>query len=323
MLGGLHGSDGDGSESGSESDSESDEQEEQQVTDAAAGAESTMRGLDGGDHDGDGSSDGSAADPLDDEARADEALFHQLAQWLHATQTPPHLIQAFVAGEDGVAPEAVLPDAPPHIIAAAARARFVRTRATRSNYGTSAAGIGRLGVSAAAGDVDGIAVALQWTDANRKSDFDGRTALWLAAEAGHSEAVRFLAAHGAALDEPADMEAFHHGGWGRGGLSAACRCTPLYAAARRGHEACVDALLLLGADPNTPDELGRTPLSAACKGGHVGVVRRLAKHNDTRHRNEVLARFFGGSAQAPSCPAIEIDRPTVIGRTPLFMAAEA
>ena len=87
----------------------------------------------------------------------------------------------------------------------------------------------------AAGDVDGIQVALQWTDANRKSDFDGRTALWLAAEGGHAEAVRFLAAHGAALDEPADMEAYHHGGWGRGGLSAACGCTPLYAAAQSGN----------------------------------------------------------------------------------------
>ena len=148
--------------------------------------------------------------------------------------------------------------------------------------------------------------------------------------------VAYLAAQGARLDETADMEAYHNSGWGRRGLSAACGCTALYAAARRGHTDVVSTLLLLGADPNASDELGRTPLSAACKMGHLDVVRRLAAQNDLRHRNAVLARFLPERPGEPvldeqrractvagASPPIDLDRPTCIGRTPLFMAAEA
>ena len=49
---------------------------------------------------------------------------------------------------------------------AALRARFVRNRATRSNYITSATGIGKLGVAAAAGDLDGCALELSYDDAD-------------------------------------------------------------------------------------------------------------------------------------------------------------
>jgi hypothetical protein len=305
--------------------------------DEDVGSSSSAEEDDGQDSDDDDDDDGDGPGrALTDEERADEAAFGALADWLHNANVPPQVVHAFI-GDDSIDPRAVIPDAPQHIIDAALRARFVRTRATRSNYITSATGIGKLGVAAAAGDIDGCRHALQYTDVNTRSQFDGRTAVWLAAEEGHEETVRWLAAQGAKLDEPADMEAYHNGGWGRRGLSAACGCTPLYAAARRGHTSVVSALLLLGADPNAADELGRTPLSAACKQGHVAVVRRLAEQNDMRHRNGVLARFLPqregegevedeyrkAVAVAGASPAIDLDRPTCIGRTPFFMAAEA
>ena len=55
--------------------------------------------------------------------------------------------------------------------------------------------------------------------------------------------------------------------------------TPIYQLARlqaaNGHEECVDALLLKGADPLFRDVRGRTPLHMASMCGQVGVVGSL------------------------------------------------
>ena len=259
---------------------------------------------------------------------SEDQAFSILAAWLQQAGVGVPAQQALVSG-DLLDPREVLPTAPPLIIAAVRRYTATRRswdNSTRSRYTASAQGIGRLGVAAAAGDLAGLRrlVALEGADASKPSQLDGRTALWLAAEAGHPETVTFLAQQGGELEARHDMEAYHHGGWGTDGLAAARRCTAMYAAARRGHEQVVDLLLELGADPNTPDHLGRTSLSASCKEKRLDVVRRLAAQNDRRRRNDVLWRFFGAEGKAPvHCPAIDLDAATCIGRTPLFMAAEA
>ncbi len=51
--------------------------------------------------------------------------------------------------------------------------------------------------------------------------------------------------------------------------------TPLHAAVRYGHTACIAALLKAGADPNAVNENGWTPLQVAAKRGSVDVVNQL------------------------------------------------
>ena len=51
--------------------------------------------------------------------------------------------------------------------------------------------------------------------------------------------------------------------------------TPLYCAARGGHEAVVKALIAAGADVNKADNVGVTPLWWAALEGHEAVVKVL------------------------------------------------
>ncbi|KAJ0406907.1 hypothetical protein P43SY_001758 [Pythium insidiosum] len=51
--------------------------------------------------------------------------------------------------------------------------------------------------------------------------------------------------------------------------------TPIAEAARRGHKACVEALVVAGANANAKDYKGNTPLHLACRYGRIEVVRYL------------------------------------------------
>ncbi|GLD97537.1 hypothetical protein PINS_up006227 [Pythium insidiosum] len=51
--------------------------------------------------------------------------------------------------------------------------------------------------------------------------------------------------------------------------------TPIAEAARRGHKACVEALVNAGANANAKDYKGNTPLHLACRHGRIEVVRYL------------------------------------------------
>ena len=73
--------------------------------------------------------------------------------------------------------------------------------------------------------------------------------------------------------------------------------TPLYVAAREGHDAVVALLLAAGATVDKPRDTGMTPLYAASFGGHLAVVRRLI-----------------GAGAGPSCQSTH-------GITPLHVAS--
>ena len=88
--------------------------------------------------------------------------------------------------------------------------------------------------------------------------FVGRTALMLAARAGHVAVVSRLLRAGASIAAV-----------GSDGFQA------IHLAAYSGHAGVVEVLLAEGADPNAKDNYRFTPLHNACLGGSLEVVRLL------------------------------------------------
>ena len=101
-------------------------------------------------------------------------------------------------------------------------------------------------------------------DVDRREARHGKTALYLAAECGHADAVEALARLGGDVDAMAYPGAFD--------------CTPLYDAAEQGHTAVIEALGRLGADVNRALKDGRTPLNAATRrDGHAAAADALRR----------------------------------------------
>jgi hypothetical protein len=91
-------------------------------------------------------------------------------------------------------------------------------------------------------------------DVNARGEW-GRTALFHAAQNGHTETVRALSACGADVNARDDF--------GR---------TPVWAAASFGHAVCVRALEACGADVESADVAGETPIFAAASQGQNTLV---------------------------------------------------
>ena len=107
------------------------------------------------------------------------------------------------------------------------------------------------------GDVAGIRDRLAAGDDIALADGQGFTALHLAAQQSHSEAVTLLLTLGAPVD-PRDR-------FGN---------TPLWRAtfSSRGNTASVEALLKAGADPDSVNEAGTTPRELATRMGSGDVT---------------------------------------------------
>lgn len=90
------------------------------------------------------------------------------------------------------------------------------------------------------------------------------TPLWLAASNGHVEVARLL------VQNRSNVEA----------EQTTTGKRPLCVAARNGHVAMVDFLLQIGADPESRDYLGRTPLLWAVRTGQEEVTKMLVQHAD-------------------------------------------
>jgi hypothetical protein len=108
------------------------------------------------------------------------------------------------------------------------------------------------------GDTAGVLALVSRADVIARGEW-GRTALFHAAENGHTETVRALTACGADVSA-ADV---------RGE-------TPLFIAARRGHTETVRAMVACGADVSTASKDGFTPVYAAAESGHTETVLELA-----------------------------------------------
>jgi hypothetical protein len=69
---------------------------------------------------------------------------------------------------------------------------------------------------------------------------------------------------------------------------------PAGIAAQEGHEACVRALLIHGADPNHSDRCGRNALRVAAKSGHDSVVRLLEEFSASQKQQLGRPGINGG-----------------------------
>jgi len=204
----------------------------------------------------------------------------------------------------------------------------------------------------AAGDTDGMGLALAFGGV-RTSPAPGQACvLWRAVEQGQTDVVRVLA-------ESGQVDVNHAGPGGATALwkaatngDATCigvllaakdidvnrgadnGCTPLYAACARGHGACVRLLLAAaGTNQNQARGTGFTPLFAACQRGHAACVRLLlaakgtdqnqAKSNSTTPLHIACARGHGACVQLLlEAEGTDQNRPNGNGATPFFMACQ-
>jgi ankyrin repeat protein len=150
----------------------------------------------------------------------------------------------------------------------------------------------------------------------------GETPFMLACQEGHLAVVGLFLRH---VGANIGGQALHH--------TDDKGTTPLHLAALRGHAELVAFLLGQGAQANSRDILGKTPLLYGCKSGHLGAVRVLALHmgedglkekyaqgRTVLHyaaragHEDVAALLVGLGAQANSRDAIS--------KTPLMWACE-
>lgn len=114
------------------------------------------------------------------------------------------------------------------------------------------------------GNVTRISLSLEKGAALHAKNNNGVSALIIAANNGHHEAVKVLLNAGAHIDDYSNN--------GR---------TPLIWAAWWGHIKVVEVLLEYNALVNEKDNHGMTPLMSATVNGHIGVVELLLKHGKT------------------------------------------
>ncbi|KAL2153768.1 hypothetical protein VTH82DRAFT_4923 [Thermothelomyces myriococcoides] len=147
-------------------------------------------------------------------------------------------------------------------------------------------GMTGLHVAAYFGLLGAVTKLAQTPDAWDATDTYGRTPLSWAAQRGNADVVNLLLEKGADPNTRATATFMH-------------QCTPLWFAARNGHDATVERLLKvqrIEADAKGTD--GQTPLSIAARNGHDAVVKRLIEH-----------------------PEVDINSKDNNGRTPLSWAA--
>ena len=101
------------------------------------------------------------------------------------------------------------------------------------------------------------------SDVNARDATEDRTALYIAAESGHAEAVEALARLGSDPDATSEPEVFD--------------ATPIWIAAYQGHTAVIETLGRLGVDENHALKDGRTSVYIAATFGHAAAIEALSK----------------------------------------------
>lgn len=137
---------------------------------------------------------------------------------------------------------------------------------------------------------------------------DGGSALLVASERGHEDAVRLL------LDAGADIDIRSRDGW-----------TPLMTAAFNNRVPVVSLLLARGADPTKKDNSGWTALMQAVYKGHTQVAREIVSQTDEGLDRALLVAALMGHAEVARVlidAGADKDSRTEENETPLMMAAQ-
>ncbi|KAJ7187378.1 ankyrin repeat-containing domain protein, partial [Mycena filopes] len=158
-----------------------------------------------------------------------------------------------------------------------------------------------LTIAAAVGHI-GIFSTLLARGGQVRGDFGNTTALFAAANNGHTEIVQLLLKHGAEVDPKGDsgplfvaaeqgyteiLQLLLDQGSEVNSFRAATTSSPLQEASLNGHTQAVQLLLNYGAKVN-PDNDGEMPLDMAASNGHTEIVQLLLKHG--ADVNLVIAR---------------------------------
>lgn len=110
------------------------------------------------------------------------------------------------------------------------------------------------------GNLEEVRIGIM-THAIDSLEYEGRTALYMAAREGHRAVVEFLTSMGANVNAESTL--------GK---------TPLYMAALKGHFEVVQFLVKHGAAVNVLNIHGETPLHGALERGHLTIVKYLISH---------------------------------------------
>ncbi|KAK1762004.1 ankyrin-3 [Phialemonium atrogriseum] len=92
---------------------------------------------------------------------------------------------------------------------------------------------------------------------------EGINTVWIAAQGGHGDILKFLIEHGVDVNTPATES----------------NRTPIHQAAQNGHLRLVKLLLENGAEPDPVDSSGITPFWSAAQEGHYDIAKILLENN--------------------------------------------
>ena len=189
--------------------------------------------------------------------------------------------------------------------------------------------------AASTGNVDVVrALVTRGADVNARESRGSQTALIWAIAEKHSAVARYLIEHGADVQTKSKagltpfLFAVQQGDLDSARALAAAGAdigapapdgrSPLLIASAAGHEALVIFLLEKGANSNAADRLGLTALHYAAAGGKLELIKALLAAGGNPNSRAIRERANSGPRSTVDYPPVSI-----IGATPLFLAAEA
>ncbi|HYR89495.1 MAG TPA: ankyrin repeat domain-containing protein [Terriglobia bacterium] len=224
--------------------------------------------------------------------------------WLAATRASARMTEKLLGA--GANPNAALVFGETALMAAASTGSMDVVRALVTH-----------GADVNAREIRGSQTALMWAIAEKRTEVAryliehgadvktkskaGLTPFLFAAQQGDLDSARLIAAAGADISAP-----------GPDGRS------PLLIASAGGHEPLAIFLLGKGANPNAADRLGLTALHYAATAGKLELIKPLLAAGANPNSRAIRERANSGPYSTVDYPPVSI-----IGATPLFLAAEA
>jgi ankyrin repeat protein/tetratricopeptide (TPR) repeat protein len=153
-------------------------------------------------------------------------------------------------------------------------------------------------VAAYEGNVKQIEVLIkQGLNVNMAMGGGGITAVYIAAQAGHTGVITALKAAGADVNMPDRRGA-----------------TPAWIAAHEGNAEAIKALKKAGADINIPDASGRTPARIAAENGHASAIEALGRTIQLIDEAQILSSNVASQTHALHARTEDMSIPTLLQR---------